>query len=557
MVTHKSKTKETVPCDFCSEQTAVLYCRADSAKLCLFCDQHVHSANLLSRKHVRSQICDNCSSEPVSFRCSTDNLVLCQECDWDAHGSCSVSASHDRTTIEGFSGCPSALDLASIWGFDLEEKKPEPLIENWSNNSCGVIHDLANEPWVYDKSSGNLTFQDLMVPNENNNNGNRNIDNVMIFGNVTKSPSCGKYKHVIYKQLFELFKRDLMGGGVEGEGCGFGDGEGCGFGGGDGGGETLVTQSGSGWRSGVKGVQFGNGNDEGFGDDNVVVCGGNGSGGNVRGEQLLQEQRPFTSLLMLPTEVDVKSNGRVVSGDITWDSNAKAHGTQVWDFHLGQLRNHDESGQLEIEYVANDAGFVIKDFGELMKETSSTSPKMLGDMFQMNCSTAHDDMTSFNVLDLDVIEPVLYHLLPIYANPLPMCIVSGLFAFPSLYFIFEMQNNLNNPTSSQGPATSESNNLPIVRSGFSKPRCSSSSNDVQFMEQSILVRGEGLKMEAATKVDMELLARNRGDAMQRYKEKKKTRRYDKHIRYESRKARADTRKRVKGRFVKTTEAPDS
>jgi hypothetical protein len=34
-------------------------------------------------------------------------------------------------------------------------------------------------------------------------------------------------------------------------------------------------------------------------------------------------------------------------------------------------------------------------------------------------------------------------------------------------------------------------------------------------------------------------------------------RYDKHIRYESRKARADTRKRVKGRFVKTTEAPDS
>ncbi|KAI5600913.1 hypothetical protein BDE02_01G056800 [Populus trichocarpa] len=506
MVTHKSKTKETVPCDFCSEQTAVLYCRADSAKLCLFCDQHVHSANLLSRKHVRSQICDNCSTEPVSFRCSTDNLVLCQECDWDAHGSCSVSASHDRTTIEGFSGCPSALDLASIWGFDLEEKKPEPLIENWSNNSCGVIHDLVNEPWVYDKSSGNLTFQDLMVPNENNNNGNRNIDNVMIFGNVTKSPSCGKYKHVIYKQLFELFKRDLIGGGVEGEGCGFG--------GGDGGGETLVTQSRSGWRSGVKGVQFGNGNDGGFGDDNVVVCGGNGSGGNVRGEQLLQEQRPFTSLLMLPTEVDVKSNGRVVGGDITWDSNAKAHGTQVWDFHLGQLRNHDESGQLEIEYVANDAGFVIKDFGELMKETSSTSPKMLGDMYQMNCSTAHDDMTSFN-------------------------------------------NNLNNPTSSQGPATSESNNLPIVRSGFSKPRCSSSSNDVQFMEQSILIRGEGLKMEAATKVDMELLARNRGDAMQRYKEKKKNRRYDKHIRYESRKARADTRKRVKGRFVKTTEAPDS
>ncbi|KAF7846357.1 hypothetical protein BT93_L4504 [Corymbia citriodora subsp. variegata] len=43
--------------------------------------------------------------------------------------------------------------------------------------------------------------------------------------------------------------------------------------------------------------------------------------------------------------------------------------------------------------------------------------------------------------------------------------------------------------------------------------------------------------------------------MLRYKEKKKNRRYDKHIRYESRKARADTRKRVKGRFVKASEAP--
>jgi len=30
-------------------------------------------------------------------------------------------------------------------------------------------------------------------------------------------------------------------------------------------------------------------------------------------------------------------------------------------------------------------------------------------------------------------------------------------------------------------------------------------------------------------------------------------RYDKHIRYESRKARADTRKRVRGRFVKASD----
>lgn len=50
--------------------------------------------------------------------------------------------------------------------------------------------------------------------------------------------------------------------------------------------------------------------------------------------------------------------------------------------------------------------------------------------------------------------------------------------------------------------------------------------------------------------------RNRDKAKMRYNEKKKTRTFGKQIRYASRKARADTRKRVKGRFVKAGEAYD-
>jgi hypothetical protein len=61
---------------------------------------------------------------------------------------------------------------------------------------------------------------------------------------------------------------------------------------------------------------------------------------------------------------------------------------------------------------------------------------------------------------------------------------------------------------------------------------------------------------STTKLDNEALAQARGNAMLRYKEKKKTRRYEKHIRYESRKARADVRKRVKGRFVKADKECD-
>ncbi|KAM7503801.1 hypothetical protein LguiB_002705 [Lonicera macranthoides] len=49
---------------------------------------------------------------------------------------------------------------------------------------------------------------------------------------------------------------------------------------------------------------------------------------------------------------------------------------------------------------------------------------------------------------------------------------------------------------------------------------------------------------------------SRSNAVLRYKEKKKTRKFEKRVRYATRKARADVRKRVKGRFVKAGEAFD-
>ncbi|KAK6922456.1 CCT domain [Dillenia turbinata] len=459
---------ERVPCDFCNEQIAVLYCRADSAKLCLLCDQHVHSANSLSRKHLRSQICDNCCSEPVSVRCSTDNIVLCQDCDWDAHGSCSVSASHDRTTLEGFSGCPSALELASLWGFHLDDKKSQV------NSS---IPDGSNAyPWIY-RSQG-MTLQEIIVPN------------TMVYEDYDmpkkqhgNSPHCGRQKQVIVKQLIELLKRDSLAGGGRG-------------------GEISVpgTPIKNAWQGNVDSVED-LVNDGG--------CGGDEDYGLSTANQLLHQQTPFTSLLMLPTtHVDPTVN----DGDFLWGSTISDHPTQIWDFNLGRTRGREESSPPEVGYRANGAEFMIKTYTELIKEKPFSTKNVLGDMYEMNNSMAHQDVMSFN-------------------------------------------NNSNN-----GPATSESNNLPRARSSsgsaFGKPKACTGSKDINFMEQSILVRGETVGPAASTKADIELLAKNRGSAMLRYKEKKKTRRYDKHIRYESRKARADTRKRVKGRFVKASDGPD-
>ena len=97
------------------------------------------------------------------------------------------------------------------------------------------------------------------------------------------------------------------------------------------------------------------------------------------------------------------------------------------------------------------------------------------------------------------------------------------------YFQLMMQNNPNDATACQGPATSERNNLPITRpssgSAFGKPKCYGASKDIQFSEHSVLLRGETTRTAAIMKADMEMLAQNRGNAMLRYKEKKKTRRY--------------------------------
>ncbi|KAF6161581.1 hypothetical protein GIB67_009460 [Kingdonia uniflora] len=424
-----------VCCDYCNDEIAVLYCRADSAKLCLFCDQHVHSANDLSRKHIRSLICDNCGTSPVSIRCDTDCLVLCQECDWDAHGSCSLSASHQRVPVEGFLGCPNALQLALIWDFDLDDKKLALQTENEDPNWDSI------DSWLY-KPSESMSFQELLVPS-----GGVVVATTEI---VSKNSSCGKHKQVLFKQLLELFKRDP----IHGDGVGVG--------------EDLGPEE--------------QGYNNGFMEPN--------------------QQMPFTSLLM---SVAPPSNGL----DGVWDYNPPTYhqSTQIWDFNLGKSRDQEAPSHPDIKFNTSNVDFMIQSYSDFVKRNPSETTKVMEDVY-----TKHDDV--------------------------------------------KLESNFMNI-----PTTSESNNLTMIRSSSgpisAKAKTSSTSNgakDIHFLEQSLLVRCETAR--ATTQADMEMLARNRGNAMLRYKEKKKTRRYDKHIRYESRKARADTRKRVKGRFVKTCQTQD-
>ncbi|XP_076908193.1 zinc finger protein CONSTANS-LIKE 15-like [Bidens hawaiensis] len=478
------------PCDYCNHHTAVIFCRADSAKLCLFCDHHVHAANALSGKHHRYQICDGCRNAAVSVRCATDNLVLCPDCDSDSHANCTVSAVHDRIPVEGFTGTPSPVDLAASFGLDLDQihrvKKtrfgnPDPIPGHdpgrnsdpgqWEysqnhrpkktqlgNSDPGHNSDPGQNPgqWEYTqnhrakktqmgnpdpgRNSGeceyplfdpNSWMQDLMVPDENiniDNNDNNNINN----GN------CGKQKNVILKQLTELYKQSLL----------VSDEPPC-----------------------QQGVVNDDGNDNGNENGNV-----NDEGDDGNMDEVQHGHQPLTSLLMMQGPFDVDS---LKDQSLMWSSKPRDHrGTQIWDFNMGRLASPDESD-------ANNEGFMIKTINESLSEADKTA---LGEIYGINYSTHHTEIAAFN--------------------------------------------NSNDRITSF-----------VTPNGYV-----GGSNDIQFTEQNVI--GSEKLATSLTKADLELLAKNRGDAMLRYKEKKKTRRYDKHIRYESRKARADTRKRVKGRFVK-------
>ncbi|GMI88439.1 B-box domain protein 10, Constans like 12 [Hibiscus trionum] len=109
-------------CDFCRGERAVVYCKSDSARLCLSCDGCVHSANLLSRRHARSLLCEKCNSQSAVVRCLDEKLSLCQDC--DKNGDCCSSLGHCREALNSYTDCPSLAEFRRIWSSVLGASSP-------------------------------------------------------------------------------------------------------------------------------------------------------------------------------------------------------------------------------------------------------------------------------------------------------------------------------------------------------------------------------------------------------------------------------------------------
>ncbi|XP_042475120.1 zinc finger protein CONSTANS-LIKE 4-like [Macadamia integrifolia] len=89
-------------CDSCKSAAALLFCRADSAFLCIGCDGKVHGANKLASRHERVWMCEVCEQVPASVTCKADAATLCVTCDHDIHSANPLARRHERFPVVPF-----------------------------------------------------------------------------------------------------------------------------------------------------------------------------------------------------------------------------------------------------------------------------------------------------------------------------------------------------------------------------------------------------------------------------------------------------------------------
>lgn len=102
------------PCDACQVASAVVYCRADTAFLCIGCDQKVHRANKLASRHERVWMCEVCELAPAVVTCRADAAALCVSCDRDIHSANPLARRHERVPVTPFYDCAPQVKVAQL-----------------------------------------------------------------------------------------------------------------------------------------------------------------------------------------------------------------------------------------------------------------------------------------------------------------------------------------------------------------------------------------------------------------------------------------------------------
>ncbi|MCO5591386.1 hypothetical protein L7F22_045369 [Adiantum nelumboides] len=489
-----------VPCDYCAEVISTVYCRADAAWLCLSCDRQVHAANALSRRHSRSLLCSACGSCPAALRCLTDNVSLCQQCSGHAHDA------HNCRVINCFSGCPSASELADLWGFSMNDlvssshQPPCTQAEGSSPASALKCHDLGSHSTSQSVHSfvPNARMQSFPVLQA------KTKQKVFQQLQDLQKSQCHISRHQEHTPLSSITQATH---------------------------NTIVFQTKERCRTNDAHVRW--------------QC------GPQKQDAFCQSRRALNGQILM--EDVSKENQEIkdgedclLEGDAFWSCNVDTQASQLWGTHLEDLGTCEDginAGGFNMtdmdlafdnyEDIFSGSQIQASDFEDLVSVCSSIGQG--GSFTEPSCqmeSIPEGNPTHSQILSVtESVGPLSPRSQHLEARPTLVMHqkISGI------------------PTSVQPSRPCRSLSL----SGVSGD---SVADHLDCSTSSCIMKGE--PPWGATSPDSANLVKARDEAMVRYKEKKKHRQYIKTIRYESRKARADVRKRVKGRFVKAGEAFD-
>ncbi|KAM7506896.1 hypothetical protein LguiA_017349 [Lonicera macranthoides] len=187
--THTDKWQRV--CDMCRSATCTVYCRADSAYLCMGCDSRIHAANRVASRHERVWVCGACEQAPAAFICKADAASLCIACDTDIHSANPLARRHHRVPISPISGClygplpgGSVPEVDGFLGQEDEEDDEEDEAASWLFvNPIKNIHQSQN-------NIGNLfgdDYLDLIEYNSCEDNNQFSIDHYNNSGNTNNN----------------------------------------------------------------------------------------------------------------------------------------------------------------------------------------------------------------------------------------------------------------------------------------------------------------------------------------------------------------------------------
>ncbi|XP_072957090.1 B-box zinc finger protein 23-like [Typha angustifolia] len=150
-----------VQCDFCSKETASVFCCADEAALCDGCDRRIHRANKLAGRHRRlslihpsdssmqsTPLCDICQEKRGFLFCQEDRAILCRDCDLSIHTASDLTMKHNRYLLTGIklSSTPIVSTSLSIEVEEVDKIKHEKevIVEEEATSSVTAVSNSSS-----------------------------------------------------------------------------------------------------------------------------------------------------------------------------------------------------------------------------------------------------------------------------------------------------------------------------------------------------------------------------------------------------------------------------